>query len=486
MEWSETIRLWSQTPVKIVDIRHIVLKPWEEPRAYRLPANAFLFANQGEAWLKLDGIEVSSMGYHVLHGGKDAVLYMKGSNRSIDYYLILYKPIMELTGDNAAKRIEQLARFKRPYTFRASDPILLLSLLERMFVHWTKGEELERLQAAGLFYQFVYEQFRQLQLDGAELAEPDLAAQIALYIHEHYRESIPMETIANVFHYSTHYLARVFKRKYGSSPMEYLVQIRMNKAKALIMETDIPIRTIAESVGYTDIYYFNRLFKKQAGATPAQFKMHRLGLKGSIRTNIMPESFIASQAEESYIVNSDNHYQQNAWRVNEMNVRFKPSFAVSLLFSLSLLLAACGGTGAEVQPTAQTNNEQKNESANALPAEKRMFKDALGREVEIPANPGKVVVVTYGGYLLPLGLKPVGADQGTLDQYPEDMAEVESIGEGLGNAEAVSALEPDLIILPDYHKAEAFASYEKIAPTIAVAWGGDPDVINTLRTMVTL
>lgn len=91
MEWSETIQLWSQTPVKIIDIRHIILKPWEETRAYRLPANAFLFANQGEAWLRLDGIDVSSMGYHVLHSGKDSILLMKGLNRSIDYYLILYR-----------------------------------------------------------------------------------------------------------------------------------------------------------------------------------------------------------------------------------------------------------------------------------------------------------------------------------------------------------------------------------------------------------
>ncbi|WP_138754556.1 ABC transporter substrate-binding protein [Paenibacillus sinopodophylli] len=483
MEWLETIRLWNQTPIRVWDIRHVVLKPWAELRSYRLPANTFLVSSQGEARIQLDGMNLSSEGCQVFHCGQGSVLNLWGLNRPFEYYLILYKPMLRLKSDVLLVQEEHQASFKRQYSFRASEPIALLSLLERMHHYWTNGKELERLQVTGLFYQFAYEQFRQLQLEGAELAEPDLAMQIAQYLHEHYQQSIPMETMANVFHYSTHYLARVFKRKFGNSPMEYQVQLRMDKAKALMIETDIPIRTIAESVGYTDIYYFNRLFKKQTGATPAQFKMYRPGPKGSIRTNFMPESFIAPQAGESYSVNSDNHYQHNAWRVDEMNLRFKPSFAVTLLFSLSLLLAACGGAGAEVQPTAQASNEQKNESANTVSSEKRMYKDALGREIEIPADPTKVVVVTYGGYLLPLGLKPVGVDQATLEHYPEDMVDVVSIGSGLGNAEAISALEPDLIIVPDYHNPESYASYEKIAPTIAVAWGGDPNVIDTLRTM---
>lgn len=59
----------------------------------------------------------------------------------------------------------------------------------------------------------------------------------------------------------------------------------------------------------------------------------------------------------------------------------------------------------------------------------------------------------------------------------------ENIGAGTGRVEAISALEPDLIIIPDYLGEDVMETYEKIAPTVAVAWGGDSDVVNTLRTM---
>jgi iron complex transport system substrate-binding protein len=484
MEWPETIRVWNQTPVKVLDIRHFVMKPGEMLQSYRLPSSAFLFTNQGEARLMLDGVEASSAQLQVLHGGKGATVKICCLNRPFDYYLILYKPIDSSADQSTHRRGERDLPFERRYAFEAKNPLALLSLLERMYQQWTSGDNLDKLQVTGLFYQFVYEQFRQLQIAGGEVSAPDLAAQIAQYIHENYCKTISMETMASLFHYSTHYLSRVFKRKFGCSPIEYLIQTRMKRAQFLLSETDAAIRDIAESVGYKDIYYFSRLFKKLTGATPAQFKMHRPGLKGSIRTNIMPESFIAPQAGESYIVNKDNHYQQDAWRVNEMNISFKPTFAVALLFSLSLLLAACGGAGPEGKEAAQGNNQQKNEAVtNDAPAETRAYKDDLGRQVEILVQPKKVVIITYGGYLLPLGIKPLGVDQAVRDHYPDEMADVESIGEGVGNVEAISALEPDIIILPDYFDTEVYATYEKIAPTVAVAWGGDPDVVNTLRTI---
>ncbi|WP_341280842.1 helix-turn-helix domain-containing protein [Paenibacillus sp. FSL H8-0537] len=489
MEWQNTIQLWNQRPVQVLDIRHLTMKPGEQRLAYRLPANAFVYANQGSARLEMEELEAPCDNGYLLHSGKGANLSIWCGDEPFDYYLVLYKPRGLINNQVRHGDLEQQDVFGRRYVFEVMHALSLLSLLEQMSQLWESSEELDRLQVTGIFYQFVVEQFRQLQMVKAEAAVPELPEQIAEYIHEYFQKTVTMETMAAKFHYSTHYLARVFKRKFGCSPMEYLLQTRINRAKYLLTETDMPIRSLAEKVGYTDIYYFSRLFKKLTGVTPTQFKKLNLGSIGSIRPKMMPESFIAPQAGQGYIDNNENHYQHNTWRVNEMKWGFKPSFAVTLLFSLSLLLAACGGTAAEPQQSAQGSNAQPNATATADAASEspaattRMYKDALGREVEIPSNPSKVVVITYGGYLLPLGLQPVGVDQAVLDHYPEELAGVASIGEGLGNVEAVSALEPDLIILPEYHDPAAYTQFEKIAPTVAVSWGGDPDVINTLRDM---
>jgi iron complex transport system substrate-binding protein len=483
-EWS-MIGEWRQVPIKLLDIRRVTLQQGKEAQPYCLPANMFLFAAQGEAHLRLDGVQATNTCTQLLHGGKGACLEIECITSIYVYYVILYKPLDKPTASR--KRSGGTVPLAHRYVFRSTQPWLLQALVEQMHRLWTDGGELEKLQTFGLFYQFVYEQFRQLQFGEQEKIEPDLAEAIALYIQRHYREAISMDTLASLFHYSTHYLSRVFKRKYGCSPVGFLVRTRMSRAKDLLVETDIAVRDIAESVGYADMYYFNKLFKKQIGSTPVQFKFQILGLKSSIRAKITSKSFIAPQADDDYIVNSDseNHYQQYVWGVNEVNVNMKPSFAVSLLFGLSLLLAACGGADTNSEQMAQQENGQRNEASPApeATAGTRPYTDALGRQVEIPVQPSKVVVVTYGGYLLPLGMKPVGADQGTLEQYPKDMAGVKNIGEGLGNEETILGLQPDLIIVPDYFDAAKYANYEKIAPTIAVAWGGDPDVVNTLRTM---
>jgi iron complex transport system substrate-binding protein len=350
-----------------------------------------------------------------------------------------------------------------------------------MHAQWSSAEDLDKVYVTGLFYQFVYEQFRQARL--AELNEPapDLATQAAQYIRENCRQSITLETIAGHFHYSTRYLTRVFKRRFGMTPNDYLTKTRMEWTRRLLAHTDASIREAAESVGYTDIYYFSKLFKKITGITPRQYKLqHTLGASSN-RPHFRSESFIAHSSSAMDNVDNDSPYQQDGWRLTEMKKGFKPTLAASVLLSLSLLATACGGASPEAQPSVKPHASES--SVPDAKAETRSYTDALNRVVTIPASPEKAVVLTYGGYLLPLGIKPIGVDQNVLNAYPDRMADVANVGEGKGNVEAVAALQPDLIIIPDFYGEETAALYEPIAPTVAVAWGGDPDVVKTLRTM---
>ncbi|WP_434749955.1 AraC family transcriptional regulator [Paenibacillus amylolyticus] len=476
-EWSEAIRWWNDKQVKLIDIRHNVLHPGQELSTTILPARAFLIINKGEADIQFGTDRFTSDQTLILHGEKGTSLRIRCMQQSLDYYLLLYKAQLpavsfDLPEDQSIRGIHISPENR--YYFAASYPSTLLTIVEKMADSWTSREELDRLQVTGLFYQFVHEQFRQWKMAREQHVESlELAEQIEAYIQEHYAFSISMENMAAHFHYSTHYLARVFKRKFGCSPMDYVIQTRIKRAKTLLTETEAQIREVAESVGYKDMYYFSRIFKRTTGETPAQYKLHSHRIKGSNRTNKRSESFIADRDKHGYIGNNDNHYQYNTWSVDDLNLRFKPTFAVSLLFSLSLLLAACGAA-TEQQPAT---------SAEPVQPSTRMYTDATGRKVEIPTQPSKPVIITYGGYLLPLGMKPAGANTETLEQYPKELAGVPDIGSGNGNVEMISGLEPDVIIVPDYTNKEIVDTYAKIAPTITVAWGGDPDVINTLRTM---
>ncbi|MFF2483786.1 ABC transporter substrate-binding protein [Paenibacillus sp. NPDC058071] len=480
MEGLFTIGTWGTVPTKLLDIRHITLQKGKEPLPYRLPANTFLFAVQGEAQLLLDGVLLKETRDQLLHAGKGAVLELRCSTQTYEYVLILYKQL------DLVKGVHKHANGSNSYVFQARQPWQLRPLVEQMYRTWTAGKELEKLQAIGLFYRFVSEQFRQQHIAEQEYKKPDLAEEIAAYIDSHYDRAISMDTIAAMFHFSTHYLARVFRHKYGHSPLTFLVQVRMNRAKDLLAYTRTPILDIAEQVGYSDLYYFNKQFKKHLGITPVQYRLQFLDSKGSNRPRSRSNTFIAPQTSVGYSVinETNNQYQLETRGMDEMNLLRKRAVAC-LIFGLTLLLGACGGAETTNEKAASTGSGGKEETTqtSSPSLETRQYTDALGNQVEIPVNPRKAVVVTYGGYLLPLGLMPVGADSDTLKRYEEEMADVRSIGEGLGNVEEILALQPDLIIVPDYFDPSKYINYKKIAPTIAVAWGGDPDVVNTLRTM---
>ncbi|MBB6733141.1 ABC transporter substrate-binding protein [Cohnella zeiphila] len=105
----------------------------------------------------------------------------------------------------------------------------------------------------------------------------------------------------------------------------------------------------------------------------------------------------------------------------------------------------------------------------------KTYKDALNREVEVPANPQRIVALTNYGELASLGVKPAGTLDYYLDKYSADeTAGVQSVGDQEADLEKVAAVNPDLIVLSSYFKPEVIESLQKIAPTIATPWGQPP------------
>ncbi|WP_145408303.1 ABC transporter substrate-binding protein [Paenibacillus xylanexedens] len=235
------IQAWNSIPIKIMDIRKFALQSGQTIQSYVLPCSVFLLTLQGEAVIYLGQDELHTTGVQLLHGGKGTSLSIENGSQIMDVYMFLYKPQIGWVslGNDEGKRSQQ--PLLQNYYFAPSYPLTLVSIAEQIYHGWTETDDLSRLQVKGLFYQWVYEQFRQWSQSNEMPVQPELAEQIARYIQEHYAEPISMETLASMFHYSSRYLARVFKRKYGCSPMDYVIQKRMNRARILLMETDVQI-----------------------------------------------------------------------------------------------------------------------------------------------------------------------------------------------------------------------------------------------------
>ncbi|EBC6980657.1 AraC family transcriptional regulator, partial [Salmonella enterica] len=87
----------------------------------------------------------------------------------------------------------------------------------------------------------------------------------------HYDEPLSIADLAHKANISAKYFVDLFKKTYGQSAMEYLTDLRINRAKRYLKETGYKLREIALRVGYSDEYYFSRKFKKEVGVSPSDY-----------------------------------------------------------------------------------------------------------------------------------------------------------------------------------------------------------------------
>lgn len=104
--------------------------------------------------------------------------------------------------------------------------------------------------------------------------------QIVTYMDQHYAEKISLEQIAENMYLSPFYISRIFKSELGEAPITYLINKRLEKAKYMLeTELDMSVQKAATCVGYQDVYYFSRLFKKKYGYAPSKAKNKMLDEK---------------------------------------------------------------------------------------------------------------------------------------------------------------------------------------------------------------
>lgn len=95
---------------------------------------------------------------------------------------------------------------------------------------------------------------------------------IEKYIQEHMAEELTLREIANKFSYSANHMGYLFKDQTGESFNEYLVRIRMERARELLHDPQYKIYEVADLVGYKSLAYFSRLFREQYGISPGDYR----------------------------------------------------------------------------------------------------------------------------------------------------------------------------------------------------------------------
>lgn len=100
----------------------------------------------------------------------------------------------------------------------------------------------------------------------------DKVKQAIAYINANYNKEMTITSIAERFGMSSNYFSAVFKREMNQSAVNYITDLRVQKARELLLNTKESVADIAAQVGYEDSQYFFRVFKKTTGVTPLQFR----------------------------------------------------------------------------------------------------------------------------------------------------------------------------------------------------------------------
>ncbi|HIV14099.1 MAG TPA: helix-turn-helix transcriptional regulator, partial [Candidatus Pullilachnospira stercoravium] len=121
--------------------------------------------------------------------------------------------------------------------------------------------------------------YLQFYLNIAHMLQPhsiyntgELIDQIRTYMQKNYQKNITQDFLASLFFLNRSYLSQLFRRKTGQKFIDYLNEIRIEKAKEQLISTDRKMYQIARFVGYDNVKYFFRIFKKKTGISPEQFR----------------------------------------------------------------------------------------------------------------------------------------------------------------------------------------------------------------------
>ncbi|MDF2668645.1 MAG: hypothetical protein K0R67_951 [Paenibacillus sp.] len=93
----------------------------------------------------------------------------------------------------------------------------------------------------------------------------------AVFMEQHMHENVTRGALSKIAGMNPEYYSRMFTKYRGLSPIEYLTKLRMDMAKQLLQNTDVPIKQIAKLVGFEDPYYFSRRFKQEVGLAPSLY-----------------------------------------------------------------------------------------------------------------------------------------------------------------------------------------------------------------------
>lgn len=130
-----------------------------------------------------------------------------------------------------------------------------------------------QMQASVILYSMITEILAHKQGLYIDLNKQTVLSPVVSFMEQHIKDPISIEELSSIAKVSVSYLCRKFKEIYQVSPIQYLINLRMMKARELLTtQNNLTVKRISQECGYTDVSYFCSEFKRYFGLSPSEYQ----------------------------------------------------------------------------------------------------------------------------------------------------------------------------------------------------------------------
>lgn len=256
---------------------------WKDVRS---PFARLYYVTEGEAWVEVEGAHIHLRPDHLYMIPPFTVHTNVCTGHFCHYYIHVYEApgdfsfleqlrypyevegtpqdkelFRRLSEQNPSMKLQQ----SDPQTYDNSMTLLRNIAKNKQRQFWVTVE------ARGILYILLSRFIRQATTK--QEVKDDRISDVAAYIRGHITEPLEIKKLAQRAFMSEDHFIRIFRREMGETPNAYIIRLKMERAELLLVTTQLPVKCIADMVGYDEVPYFVRLFKKKVGKTPKEYRL---------------------------------------------------------------------------------------------------------------------------------------------------------------------------------------------------------------------
>lgn len=267
---------------------YAVRTPWKTGER-RLLDYLLIYVQEGECSITLDGVAydvppgsvclIQPNELHTLHGRSNTITPF--AHFDIFYHALRHESFVtrtfmtDLTEFNAymQPRLNDIDGIAIPPVFQPTDVNIFRETMIKMIGSWQQHDALRQLMSQHYAMELVLALLEQFStLATPKITQPESLNWITAYCAFHLAEPIRVADLAERAHLSQSHFSALFRQRFGMSPHQYLIHLRIQRAQELLRTTPHSLTYIAEQCGFADVHHLAKTFKRVNGMSPGTYR----------------------------------------------------------------------------------------------------------------------------------------------------------------------------------------------------------------------